>query len=145
MAEATSPTSPAASAAAPEDSAAPGFMAAAAEETAVAAGDATPRRDRSDRIVKLVSALSPEQRTKVTRKADDTVLAELREERKALAKQRADVSKRMRAEQKQKSRLLEKAQRLSSNELLEVFAMRMKRNEARSSSSTAPEQQGERP
>ena len=145
MAEATSPTSPAASAAAPEDSAAPGFMAAAAEETAVAAGGATPRRDRSDRIVKLVSALSPEQRTKVTRKADDTVLAELREERKALAKQRADVSKRMRAEQKQKSRLLEKAQRLSSNELLEVFAMRMKRNEARSSSSTAPEQQGERP
>ena len=142
MAEATSPTSPAASAAAPEDSAVPGFMAAAAEETA---GDATPRRDRSDRIVKLVSALSPEQRTKVTRKADDTVLAELREERKALAKQRADVSKRMRAEQKQKSRLLEKAQRLSSNELLEVFAMRMKRNEARSSSSTAPEQQGERP
>ena len=141
MAEATSPTSPAASAAAPEDSAASGFMTAAAGETAVAAGGAAPR----DRIVNLVSALSPEQRTKVSRKADDAALAELREERKALAKQRADVSRRMRAEQKQKSRLLENAQRLSNNELLEVFAMRMKRNEVRSSSSTAPEQQGERP
>ena len=141
MAEATSPTSPAASAAAPEDSAASGFMTAAAGETAVAAGGAALR----DRIVNMVSALSPEQRTKVSRQADDSSLTELRAERKALPKQRADVSRRMKAERKQKSRLLEKAQRLSNNELLEVFAMRMKRNEARSSSSTAPEQQGERP
>ena len=75
----------------------------------------------------------------------NSALVELRAERKALAKQRADVSRGMRAEQKKRSRLLEKAQRLSNNELLEVFAMRMKRNEARGSSSTAPEQQGERP
>ena len=141
MAEATSPTSPAASAVALEELAAPGSVTAATGETAVPAEGAGSR----DGIVNMVSSLSPEQRNRVPRQANDTALMELRAERKALAKQRADVSRRMKAERKQKSRLLEKAQRLSNNELLEVFAMRMKRNEARSSSSTAPEQQGERP
>lgn len=141
MAETTSPTSPAASAAAQEDLAAAGFVAAAAAET-TAATEAAGQRDV---IVNMVSSLAPEERDRVERQANDSALTELRAERKALAKQRADVSRRMRAEQKKRTRLLEKAQRLSNNELLEVFAMRMKRNEARASSSAAMEQQGERP
>ena len=141
MAETTSPTSPAASAAAQEDLAAAGFVAAAAAET-TAATEAAGQRDV---IVNMVSSLPTEERDRVERQANDAALTELRAERKALAKQRADVSRRMRAEQKKRTRLLEKAQRLSNNELLEVFAMRMKRNEARASSSAAMEQQGERP
>ena len=141
MAETTSPTSPAASVAAPEDLAAAGFVSAATAETTAATEVAGSR----DVIVNMVSSLPTEERDRVERQANDAALTELRAERKALAKQRADVSRRMRAEQKKRTRLLEKAQRLSNNELLEVFAMRMKRNEARASSSAAMEQQGERP
>ena len=121
--------------------AAAGFVAAAAAET-TAATEAAGQRGV---IVNMVSSLPSEERDRVERQANDAALTELRAERKALAKQRADVSRRMRAEQKKRTRLLEKAQRLSNNELLEVFAMRMKRNEARASSSAAMEQQGERP
>ena len=138
MAETTSPTSPAASAAAQEDLAAAGFVAAAAAET-TAATEAAGQRGV---IVNMVSSLPPEERDRVERQANDAALTELRAERKALAKQRADVSRRMRAEQKKRTRLLEKAQRLSNNELLEVFAMRVKRNGARAAGSAAASPQG---
>ena len=141
MAETTSPTSPAASAAAQDEIAAAGLLGAAAAGTAAA----TEVAGAPDIILDMVSALAVEQRETVARAANDSALVELREQRKALAKQRAELARRMKTEQKKKSRLLQKAEKLSNNELLEVFAMRMKRNEARGSSSTAPEQQGERP
>ena len=133
MAEATSPTSPAASVAAQEGMGPTGLGSAAAGETA-AAGDGAAS---SDALLQMVSSLDKKDRAAVANAASNAVMNELRERRKALGKERAELTRAMRNEQKKKSRLLDKAQRLSNNDLLEVFAMRVKRSEAKAASSGA--------
>ena len=140
MAETSSPTSPAASAAAQDEIAATGLGAAAAGTAA-----ATEVAGAPDIALNTVSGLAAEQRETLARTANDSALIELREQRKALTKQRAELARRMKTEQKKKSRLLQKAEKLSNNELLEVFAARVKRNEARAPGSAAEAPQGERP
>ena len=133
MAESSSPTSPAASVAAQEGMGPTGLVSAAAGETAAADDGAA----SSDALLQMVSSLAQEDRAAVTTAASNSVLNALRERRKALGKERAELTRAMRNEQKKKSRLLDKAQRLSNNDLLEVFAMRVKRSEAKAASSGA--------
>ena len=117
------------------------MLSAAAGETA-AAGDGAAS---SDALLQMVSSLDKKDRAAVTNAASNAVMNELRERRKALGKERAELTRAMRNEQKKKSRLLDKAQRLSNNDLLEVFAMRVKRSEAKAASSAAQTSTGAQP
>ena len=93
----------------------------------------------------LVAALPEAQLLTCQHMAQDSNLNELRAQRKTLAKQRAELSRRVKAEQKKKSRLLEKASRLSNNELLEVFAMREKRKQTLAAGGSSASQLNGRP
>ena len=95
--------------------------------------------------MQMVSSLDEKDRVAVASAASNSLMIDLRERRKALGKQRAELTRAMRNEQKKKSRLLDKAQRLSNNDLLEVFAMRVKRNEAKAASSAAQASTGAQP
>ena len=122
MAATDAPSSPAPSAAASDEGAATSPSGANRDTSA---GE----QRHLDYIMNLVSALPAAQLLTCQHMAQDSNLNELRAQRKALQKQRAELSRKVKAEQKKKSRLLEKAQRFSNNELLEVFAMRVKRRQ----------------
>ena len=93
----------------------------------------------------MVSAIDEKDRMAVASAASNSLMIDRRERRKALGKQRAELTRAKRNEQKKKSRLLDKAQRLSNNDLLEVFAMRVKRNEAKAAISAAQASTGAQP
>ena len=106
MAETSSPTSPTASPEAQDEIAAAGLLGAAAAGTAAA----TEVAGAPGVILNMVSALAADQRETVARTANDSALVEIREQRKALAKQRAELARRMKTEQK-KSRVCSRRQR----------------------------------
>ena len=136
MAEMDVPTSPAASASA-SDSAAGGSPSGPDRAALAEEAPAEP-----DLLLTWLQAMPADQRAACSNTAFDANVKSLRREREALAKQKREITSRVRNEMKKKSRMLAKANRMTNNELLQVFAMRMKNKEARASSS---EPQGERP
>ena len=137
MAEMDAPASPAASASASDGTAAGSPF--GPDRAGIADADAAPAEP--DLLLSLLSAMPAEERASCSSTFEATV-KDLRRQREALAKQKKEVSRLVKTELKKKSRMLAKANRLTNNELLQVFAMRMKNKEARASSS---EPQGSRP
>ena len=140
MAEMDAPASPAASASASDGTAAGSPF--GPDRAGIAAADAAPAEP--DLLLSLLSAMPAEERASCSSTFEATV-KDLRRQREALTKQKKEVSRLVKTELKKKSRMLAKANRLTSNELLQVFAMRTKNKEVRASSSASSGPQGERP
>ena len=107
---------------------------AAAVETAPAPSSG--RSSSASLVERAVASLPSELLQHFEDSAQQSTLQQLRQERKELAKQRAALSAQMRNEERKRQRLVKNAQKLTFNELLEVFAYRQK--QAESSSAAKP-------
>ena len=113
---------------------------AAAVETAPA--PASGGSNSASFVERAVASLPSELLQQFEHSAQGATLQRLRQERKELGKQRVALYAQMRNEERKRKRLVKNAQKLTSNELLEVFAYRKKKAEnsaaAKPAASTAP-------